>query len=354
MRALLQHGRLLRGRLESFEQLAVWQDDEEVQDRGDDEKRDHQIDEVAVEEFGMVDFEAQVREVRLPADRCYQRCDEILHQARNQPGESGTDDERNREVDEVASKEEFFESRHGQIQSLMVLRIIADHRKSDESVRYGQAFCLAALFACDDTRSFARLLSARAVPVRHHVVVTAADPTPATNPPFARTLTWSVVGAIHAARQIVNEQVSNHWGTVETQVAETPEGWRLNVTADVGGRVRFETFTVRRGSFEAANESGTFRTKGSFYAWRFLSHTLLWAACVFGAWFYLYQPAIVISLASIGVLLISPPFVSKALTQAMWWAGRGLVAEPRGRWIIAGVLWAVALAPIVELQIIVR
>jgi hypothetical protein len=183
--------------------------------------------------------------------------------------------------------------------------------------------------------------------------VTAPVPEPSSNPPFARFLTWAVVGAEHSPQQIVNRQVSNRYGTTETQLTETSEGWSLNVTTAVRGRARNETFTVNRNAYDSATLSGTFETRGVFYAWGFVWPVGLWAASGVGAWVYLYQPPAVLSVVSIAVLLVSPPFVSKAAVRGIWWAGRGLLNETRGRWVIAGLLWAFALAALIDLQVIV-
>ena len=186
-----------------------------------------------------------------------------------------------------------------------------------------------------------------------HGVVSAPGTEPVLNPRLARVITWTVAGAQRSPRRLVNEQLWGRYGTTETQLTELPEGWSLNVVATVGGRARDEMFRVDRNAYDKAMTAGTFETRGSFYAVRFVLLVALWAATAVCAWAYLFQPPVLLSLASIAVLLVSPSFVSKAVVRGMWWAGRGLLNEARGRWILAGALWAFALAPLIELQVIV-
>src|SRR5215813_10179384 len=85
---------------------------EVVDDGGDDQEVEGDVDEVAVAEVTFVDGEDQVGEVRLPAQRGDQRCDQVLDQRLHDVAERHADHDRDREVDEVASHEELPEAGH--------------------------------------------------------------------------------------------------------------------------------------------------------------------------------------------------------------------------------------------------
>src|SRR5919201_1603228 len=87
-------------------------DDEEEDDGGDHEERDHGVDERPVEEVALVDGEAEAAEVRLAADRGDQRRDEIRDEGADGGGEREADDDADGHVDEVAAKQELLEVLH--------------------------------------------------------------------------------------------------------------------------------------------------------------------------------------------------------------------------------------------------
>jgi hypothetical protein len=184
--------------------------------------------------------------------------------------------------------------------------------------------------------------------------MTTPGPDAGTNAPFAVRMAWSVDGLVRSPSHMINVKVSNHYGTIENQPFETRDAFALNVWATVRGRVRQESFNVTRNAYADAVASRTFHTNGLYYGWWFVAYVAIWFGSATLAWVFIDQPAIVLSLAGIAILLISPPLVSRAVVRGLWWAGRGFVNEPRARWILAGILWAVSVAALVELQIIVK
>src|SRR5215475_5157507 len=85
---------------------------EVVDDGGDDQEVEGDVDEVAVAEMTLVDGEDQVGEVGLPSQGGDQRGDQVLDQRLHDVAERHTDHHRDGQVDEVAAHEELPEAGH--------------------------------------------------------------------------------------------------------------------------------------------------------------------------------------------------------------------------------------------------
>ncbi len=95
------------GALDAGEQLLHWKDQEEVDDAGDDEEVDDGVDEVAVPDGRLPDSEDEVGEVGLTDDGSNKRCDDVVDERFGDGGESGTDDNGDGQIDDVATKDEI-------------------------------------------------------------------------------------------------------------------------------------------------------------------------------------------------------------------------------------------------------
>jgi hypothetical protein len=83
-------------------QVVHRQDDEVVDHRGDDHKRDHRVDEIAVEELGVVDGEGESGEVGFLEDRGDERREQVLGKGGHHRGKRRANHHAHRHVDHVS------------------------------------------------------------------------------------------------------------------------------------------------------------------------------------------------------------------------------------------------------------
>src|SRR3954464_3979644 len=111
-RAVLGRRRLVRGGLVTLHQVGDRHDDEEVDDRRDDQEREQRVNKKAVSKVRAVDVEEELAEVGLPSDRRDQRRDEARRERRHECAERGPDEPRDGEIDDVAAQQELAETAH--------------------------------------------------------------------------------------------------------------------------------------------------------------------------------------------------------------------------------------------------
>jgi hypothetical protein len=170
----------------------------------------------------------------------------------------------------------------------------------------------------------------------------------ATNPPFAREITWAVSNELsYRAR---NSSRGTRFGRVQYHVDASQQ---LAISATIGDRVRNEVTPVSKAVFEAVQDGHRYTTSGIRYGVECIVLSVAWVAA-----FALSVLLIFVSLAPLlaftgAVLVLTPPSVANAIVDVMWWSGHGFVHETRAKWIIAGLLWTAAVLPAVLLQMAV-
>src|SRR6266536_3700193 len=107
----LAFGRLLTA-LSERQEPAHRREHQEIDHRGDDEKRNRSVYEVTVGKFARGDREDEPGKVRLPAYRRDQRGNQILDQSRDDSGERDPDYYRDGEVDQATAHQELLEAFH--------------------------------------------------------------------------------------------------------------------------------------------------------------------------------------------------------------------------------------------------
>jgi hypothetical protein len=174
---------------------------------------------------------------------------------------------------------------------------------------------------------------------------------PVSNEPFARTITWRVfdetISPTHMARSTIftGRAVS---GPIETEVARRQF---LSLGATINGRERDTRFEVTRAVLDRVTDKNTYETKTGEFVVRVILWGVVWMVTYALTWLALAANQYVGFIPAFIAICVVPPFFARGIIDFAWWSGHGSPNEFRARWWIATVLWMLALASLIVLQL---
>ncbi len=174
---------------------------------------------------------------------------------------------------------------------------------------------------------------------------------PVVNSGFSKTITWRVFNEDLYPEHRASRRSFTGTALGGRQDYEVPRNQTLSLSASINGRQRFDVVEVTRAVLDSVTRERTYDTKSRRYVVRLVFWGTLWALAFGFIWPALSSFIIWAFAVLFAVVVISPLFLSGVIIDFCWWAGRGFQSESRARWIIAVVLWALDVAPLVLLQI---
>lgn len=182
------------------------------------------------------------------------------------------------------------------------------------------------------------------------------DSTPISNPPFSSPIRWRVFNEEIFPSRVVSARMVTSGRSTGTSVGapedvQVPQSQLLTLAASVNGRARFETLGVTRAVLTSVTPERTLQTKSLKYGGQLATWGGVWIVAFALVWPALASVAIFGVIAAVVVVAVAAPFFAGAVVDFFWWSGRGFASETRSKWILAAVLWALDVAPLVVLQI---
>jgi hypothetical protein len=168
----------------------------------------------------------------------------------------------------------------------------------------------------------------------------------ASNPPFAREITWTVSNGQSFPARNVWYRFTNGWVQAHDDASQ-----QLAVSATIRGRVRNEVTPVSKAVFQEVQAGYRYTSSGVRYAVECSVLSVAWVAAFVFSLLLVFAWLVPLLAFTGAALVLIPPSVANSIVDVMWWSGHGFAHETRVKWIIAGVLWTAAFVPVVLLQI---
>jgi hypothetical protein len=173
---------------------------------------------------------------------------------------------------------------------------------------------------------------------------------PIVNSAFSKTITWRVFNEDIYPEHLASRRSFTGTAIGGRQDYEVPRNQTLSLSASINGRQRFDVVEVTRAVLDSVTRQRTYDTKSRGYVGRLVFWGALWTLAFGLIWVALLSSIILGFVVLFAVIVVAPLFLSGAIIEFCWWAGRGFASESRARWIIAVGLWGLAVAPLVVLQ----
>jgi hypothetical protein len=171
-----------------------------------------------------------------------------------------------------------------------------------------------------------------------------------TNPARTATITWSVADSqVSKGHSVTDYTPSN--GVIGPNLSYVDTERTLGIAATINGRTRSEDVSVDRDTFERVSNGGAYTTNGRRFLSRFWVRAIAWLILYVACWVLLFSPLYILMLAPLITLFVLSPFLATATIDWRWWSGHGFVNEVRSKWIIATILWALTVVPLVMLSV---
>ncbi|MDQ1545569.1 MAG: hypothetical protein QOH69_473 [Actinomycetota bacterium] len=174
---------------------------------------------------------------------------------------------------------------------------------------------------------------------------------PVVNIAFSKTISWRVFNEHIYPEHMASRRSFTGTAIGGRQDYEVPRNQTVSLSASINGRQRFDVVGVTRAVLDSVTRQRTYDTKSRGYVARLVLWGALWALAFGLIWVALLSSIILGFVVLFAVIVVAPLFLSGAIIDFCWWAGRGFQSESRARWTIAVVLWALDVAPLVLLQI---